>query len=114
MTGSKWLAALGLVLGICIARSVSPIFGMEKIDHLLQERMSNPMYIYVVGCISGALLAPFLTFVLKRVAGSLFLTKDDAGKDLYRLDHGILNVDVPPATMWMNMGYWKVKQLFVY
>lgn len=27
---------------------------------------------------------------------------------LYGLDHAILNVEVPPRQMWMNMGYWKV------
>lgn len=27
---------------------------------------------------------------------------------LYGLDHAILNVEVPPRNMWMNMGYWKV------
>lgn len=27
---------------------------------------------------------------------------------LYGLDHAILNVEVPPQQMWMNMGYWKV------
>lgn len=27
---------------------------------------------------------------------------------LYGLDHAILNIEVPPQRMWMNMGYWKV------
>lgn len=29
-------------------------------------------------------------------------------KKLYGLDHAILNIEVPPRCMWMNMGYWKV------
>ena len=114
MSGSKWLAALGVVLAICFASSLSPARGMEKIDHLVQEIMPSPIYIYVVGCISGAALVPILTYMLKRVARYMLLTKDDVSHDLYRLDHGILNVDVPPATMWMNIGYWKVKQLLIY
>lgn len=27
---------------------------------------------------------------------------------LYGLDHAILNIALPPETMWMNMGYWEV------
>ncbi|EPS31151.1 hypothetical protein PDE_06106 [Penicillium oxalicum 114-2] len=26
---------------------------------------------------------------------------------VYGLDHAVLNIQLPPATMWMNMGYWK-------
>ncbi|OKL57793.1 hypothetical protein UA08_07020 [Talaromyces atroroseus] len=32
--------------------------------------------------------------------------------NLYGLDHAILNVTVPPESMWMNMGYWKNTTLF--
>lgn len=28
--------------------------------------------------------------------------------DLYGLDHAVLNVQLPPQSMWMNMGYWEV------
>ncbi|PKY01912.1 hypothetical protein P168DRAFT_272668 [Aspergillus campestris IBT 28561] len=28
-------------------------------------------------------------------------------KKLYGLDHAILNLEVPPPSMWMNMGYWE-------
>ncbi|KAE8136930.1 hypothetical protein BDV38DRAFT_293677 [Aspergillus pseudotamarii] len=28
-------------------------------------------------------------------------------KKLYSLDHAILSMEVPPRSMWMNMGYWK-------
>lgn len=28
-------------------------------------------------------------------------------RDVYELDHAVLNIQ-PPATMWLNMGYWKV------
>jgi hypothetical protein len=27
---------------------------------------------------------------------------------MYGLDHAVLNVQLPPETMWMNMGYWEV------
>ncbi|RMJ26987.1 hypothetical protein PHISP_02116, partial [Aspergillus sp. HF37] len=28
-------------------------------------------------------------------------------KPLYGLDHAILNIPLPPQSMWMNMGYWE-------
>ncbi|EFE39027.1 conserved hypothetical protein [Trichophyton verrucosum HKI 0517] len=28
-------------------------------------------------------------------------------ESLYGLDHAALNIQLPPTTMWMNMGYWK-------
>lgn len=28
-------------------------------------------------------------------------------RDVYQLDHAVLNIQ-PPKTMWLNMGYWKV------
>ncbi|RMZ81205.1 hypothetical protein DV737_g2701, partial [Chaetothyriales sp. CBS 132003] len=42
---------------------------------------------------------------------------DDERKDtdgsIYGLHHGRLNIALPPPTMWMNMGYWKVALKFV-
>lgn len=33
------------------------------------------------------------------------------GQDkLYGLDHVLLDVKIPPPSMWINMGYWKVRQ----
>ena len=107
MSGSKWLA--GLVVATCFAISISPAVGMKGVDRIAQDGMSNLVYIYVAGCISGAVLVPFLTHALKRAAGYLFLSKDESDHDLYRLDHGILNVEMPPASMWMNMGFWEVR-----
>ncbi|EGD93524.1 hypothetical protein TESG_01069 [Trichophyton tonsurans CBS 112818] len=33
-----------------------------------------------------------------------YTAQDDS---LYGLDHAALNIQLPPTTMWMNMGYWK-------
>jgi hypothetical protein len=107
MSGSKWLA--GLVVTACFATSILSAVGMKRFDRMLQDGMSNLVYVYVAGCISGAILMPFLTHALKRVVGYLFLSKDEGDHDLYNLDHGILNVEVPPASMWMNMGFWEVR-----
>ncbi|KAJ5238601.1 hypothetical protein N7468_003220 [Penicillium chermesinum] len=27
--------------------------------------------------------------------------------EMYGLDHAVLNIQLPPQTMWMNMGYWE-------
>ncbi|KNG80097.1 hypothetical protein ANOM_011681 [Aspergillus nomiae NRRL 13137] len=32
---------------------------------------------------------------------------------LYSLDHAILSMEVPPRSMWMNMGYWKNTSSFI-
>lgn len=37
-----------------------------------------------------------------------WLTRNRTRSNLYDLDHAVLNVQMPPSTMWMNMGYWKV------
>lgn len=29
---------------------------------------------------------------------------------VYGLDHAVLNIQLPPQSMWMNMGYWEVSQ----
>lgn len=31
--------------------------------------------------------------------------------NIYGLDHAVLNVRLPPQSMWMNMGYWEVSSL---
>jgi hypothetical protein len=35
-------------------------------------------------------------------------------RKVYGLDHAVLNVQLPPQSMWMNMGYWKVSAAFQY
>lgn len=105
MSGIAWF--FGLVIAACLAIFISS-GSMRRFDWMFQDGVSNVTYVYVAGCISGVLLVP-LTYALKRVAGYLFLSQDDGDYNLYKLDHGILNVDVPPASMWMNMGFWKVR-----
>jgi hypothetical protein len=31
--------------------------------------------------------------------------------NVYGLDHAVLNIQLPPQSMWMNMGYWEVNPL---
>jgi hypothetical protein len=57
---------------------------------------------FLVGFISALVLGPLIKFLVGRVT-------QDGDKRLYGLEHAILNVDdIPPKTMWMNMGYWEV------
>jgi hypothetical protein len=65
----------------------------------------NPLFVYVAGCLSGVLLLPLATYLLKR---AILPKKDADDHALYRLDHAILNVEIPTKTMWMNMGFWGV------
>ncbi|KAJ6002808.1 hypothetical protein N7451_005355 [Penicillium sp. IBT 35674x] len=32
--------------------------------------------------------------------------------ETYGLDHAVLNIQLPPQTMWMNMGYWECQSEF--
>jgi len=105
MSGIKWL--LGLVVAAAI--SFSPAVSIMRIfDRLTQDGTSNLRYVFVTGCVFGVAIVPVMKLTLKRIAGYFAPSKDEGGQDLYRLDHGILNVEVPPTSMWMNMGFWKV------
>ncbi|KAJ5355498.1 uncharacterized protein N7496_012710 [Penicillium cataractarum] len=42
----------------------------------------------------------------------LGLLKKALESKVYGLDHAVLNVRLPPETMWMNMGYWEDTQNF--
>ena len=44
-----------------------------------------------------------IKWILKGTRGD-----DPINSKIYGLHHAILNIDVPPQTMWMNMGYWEV------
>lgn len=61
---------------------------------------------FLYGWICGLLFIPFI----KNATSSLFrYCFADSGEDkLYGLDHALLNIEMPPPSMWMNMGYWKV------
>lgn len=55
---------------------------------------------------AGILIAGFFIFLAKRRWSRM--GDESAQKRLYRSDHGVLNVQLPPQSMWMNMGFWKV------
>lgn len=61
---------------------------------------------YLLGILATGLMA----LLAKRVIDNRSNGKVERGtkKPLYRYDHSILNISVPPQSMWMNMGFWKV------
>lgn len=56
------------------------------------------------------LLGTVLSFIERLIR--LFIGANE--EKLYGLDHAILNVEAPPRSMWMNMGYWKVLSPLVF
>lgn len=60
---------------------------------------------FLNGWFWAAVLFPLAERFEKILWRSFFADGDD---ELYGLHHAILNVEVPPKSMWMNMGYWEV------
>jgi hypothetical protein len=57
----------------------------------------------------GILTAGLMVLLTKRVVANRSNGKvKGVKKPLYRYDHSILNIPLPPVSMWMNMGFWKV------
>lgn len=112
-----------------------PLLLLSIIPFLHQKHLLLPPFTptatltltYILGILTPTLLVPSLT----RAAIWLFTrgtvrqaNKEDEGHNesshngrdssLYGLDHAVLNVDMSPRTMWMNMGYWKVGSSFCF
>jgi hypothetical protein len=58
----------------------------------------------------GVLTAGLMILLTKRIVENQLngKVKGRTKSPLYRIDHSILNIPLPPQSMWMNMGYWKV------
>lgn len=54
----------------------------------------------------GVVLAVLIQQAVPRFF-DMFSRRREGKGEVYSLDHGQLNVQMPPPTMWMNMGYWK-------
>ena len=64
----------------------------------------------------SSLLALFSAFtigllfrtLIASLHNGLFRGANNEGRDgtLYGLEHALLNLEIPPKDMWMNMGYW--------
>lgn len=58
---------------------------------------------YVAGVLTVLLSSTLIKWILKGILGN-----EPMKKKIYGLHHAILNIDVPPKTTWMNLGYWEV------
>lgn len=59
--------------------------------------------IYLAGCFTGSVLLVLVKLLFR------FIERHLRGESvIYGLHHGILNAEMPPKSMWINMGYWKV------
>jgi len=58
----------------------------------------------------GILVAGLMIVLIKRVVENQLNGKVNrtTKRPLYRSDHSILNISLPPQSMWMNMGFWRV------
>lgn len=58
----------------------------------------------------GVLSAALIILAIRRIFQGRSIKGINLRKQrsLYRSDHGILNFQLPPQSMWMNMGFWKV------
>jgi hypothetical protein len=61
---------------------------------------------FLSGWVCAMILIPLTRLGTEKLLVYVLWKKDDGDK-LYGLDHAILNVEVPPRSMWMNMGYWE-------
>lgn len=59
----------------------------------------------------GVLAAGLVILLTKGVVPNLLKGHKSkrAKKSLYRFDHSRLNITLPPESLWMNMGFWKVR-----
>ena len=64
------------------------------------------IWAYLAGCLTVFLLSPLLKYLKNLIAG-----EEPTKKKIYALHHAVLNIDIPPKSMWMNMGYWDVSKL---
>ncbi|KAH8648516.1 hypothetical protein BX600DRAFT_475372 [Xylariales sp. PMI_506] len=91
---------LGLLVGLSAA-SVS-------VSYLLATQ--NTPSLSAAQCVLGGVVLAVVAqhIVLPRVVSAATGRPRRSGDDvMYGLDHGKLNVQLPPPSMWMNMGYWK-------
>ncbi|RMD42150.1 hypothetical protein DV735_g3014, partial [Chaetothyriales sp. CBS 134920] len=81
-----------------------------------KRRFSNLRLAQAGGCfVLGVLFLPLVKSIQTAITRSNEGEGDgdgDGNNSIYGLDHGRLNLVVPPPTMWMNMGYWELTSEF--
>ena len=59
---------------------------------------------FLGGCLTVTVVLPLLKSLARWITGN-----GSKKTSIYALHHGVLNLDLLPKSMWMNMGYWKVR-----
>ncbi|ORY14681.1 hypothetical protein BCR34DRAFT_612655 [Clohesyomyces aquaticus] len=93
------IAIIGLATGICWAYG----FQFQFPSLHIPNSVSN-FLIFACGAVFVPSVKRLFTLIL-RSKGRVWETDNGNGGVVYGLEHGRLNLELPP-TMWMNMGYW--------
>jgi hypothetical protein len=121
------MEVLPIILGLLLVQLVTSWISLDaNTFRFLLNWTSKPddwtrltVYVAVLGV--GLLVVPASKFCFRYLVGSkpqrpiyhVVDTRNDhlGGIDgrVYGLEHSILNLEVPPKSMWMNMGYWEEK-----
>jgi hypothetical protein len=103
---SYFSVAKAVSLGLCIT-VVSSFIARTGLDYFLPPGFSWPDFMR--GLALGACLPTVLIWLGKLLTEYVLIRAGDGGqRSIYGLEHAKLNIEVPPRSMWMNMGYWKV------
>jgi len=96
---SLWLLTGGaFVLGIITKSLFSSPFNAIFIQ---SPKLSVELLVFIAAillCVYG----------LVTLVQTPFSSRSESDHRLYGIDHGRLNLELPPPSLWMNMGYWKV------
>jgi hypothetical protein len=82
------LYLIALVLPLVL---VSAVFGLQHFVYRLLPLSFSHLACFTFGALITTLIKYFLS-----------------SRSVYGLEHARLNISLPPTSMWMNMGYWKV------
>ena len=96
---SMWLLTGGaFVLGIVTKSLFSSLLNAIFIR-------SPKLSVELLVGIAATLLCIYGLLILVQIP---FSSRSESDHRLYGIDHGRLNLELPPPSLWMNMGYWQV------
>lgn len=99
-----------LLAALCGAAPIFVILSILSPNHAMcLAWMSSPAVTHSLCLILGVALVFFTRYAAKSISRNGDTDElDGTDSAIYGLDHGRLNMALPPPTMWMNMGYWEV------
>ncbi len=78
---------------------------VAQLDGVVRSISWSEIRAYLAGCSTILLVVPLLKYLTRRIT-----QRGQEANKIYALHHGVLNIELPPKSMWMNMGYWNVSQ----